>query len=153
MAGHDEFRKKMIDQCGENNYQKAHKHVHLHFVSSESPNGGVFSLNAEEIKLNYGKEEKKLKMHLRSYNVEGESHEDLETQHDENGMEVDKTVLVQEFSVMRRVNFFVADLAVAVKRQGEDRFKNDAVDDELAAALAEDARIGGGRRRVKRSKG
>ena len=101
---------------------------------------------------NKRKEENKLKLYIRSYEVDsGESWDEERTVYNE-GSEMGTNVTIEctEVCTKKRVNFFVADLAIAVKRQGEDRFKSDAVDDELAEALQEDAKITSAKRRRKK---
>ena len=152
IAGHDEFRKKLIEEYGGSNYQKAFKHVHFHFMSSERPTTSHVRLSGGEIALNQGKEENKLKLHIRSYDVEGQDMWQEEKQiTGDDGMAREQTVYCQDFEKRIRINFFVADLCIAVKRQGEDRFKSDVVDDELAAALQADLNMGNRRRKARKT--
>ena len=150
MDGHDEFRKAFIEDYGESKYQAAFKHVHFHFTSSKGGTSHFVKLSAGDLALNKGKEENKLKLHITSYDLEGETWEDTRDIVNDDGMtQNDVDVTCVEFFSFKRINFYVADLAVKVKRQGEDRFKTDAVDDELAAALAADANLEGRRKRAK----
>jgi hypothetical protein len=154
MSGRDEFRKGVIEKYGKDNanYQKAFKHVIFHFTSSERPQR-KFELVASDIKMNEGKEPTHLKLHYQSYVVEGEEIEvEVTTKDSATGMEVDMTVPGIEVTSFSLVNFYVADIGIPVKRSGEDTFKaNQIVDDELAAAMAADANIRGGRRVKKKA--
>ena len=152
IAGHDKFRKRLIEEYGSANYQKAFKHVQFHFMSSERPTSFQVRLSSGEIALNHGKEDKKLKLHIRSYDIEGQDiWEDDRMIRGDDGMERQRKVLCQDYEKKIRINFFAADLCIPVKRQGEDRFKADAVDDELAAALQADLSMGNRRRKTRKT--
>ena len=62
-----------------------------------------------------------MKLYIRSYEVDtGESWEEERTVYKDSEMGTNVTIECTEVSTKKRVNFFVADLAIAVKRQGED---------------------------------
>ena len=65
-------------------------------------------------------------------------------------MEVEEKFTVRELYEKKRILFCVADLAINTKRSGADKFKDDELEvDELAAALAQDAKLGKKKRKKK----
>ena len=96
----------------------------------------------EKIKMNEGKEKNHAKLHFHSYELVGNEKETQRTVVDENDMEMDQSVIAVETSLHACLNFYFADLSLKPKRQGKDHFKMDCEEeDELAAAMARDARI------------
>ena len=159
MDGRDAYRKKLIERFGADKYQSAHKNVVFHFHSSEDPNRR-FEFSTSDLKVNENKEENHMKIQLKLYEVEGDEYEEtrLVQNEDDTGMDTDQTktesVTVYETAKHCRLFFYVADLAMNVKRSGPDEFKNKpSEDDEFAAAMMADAQISSSTKRRKKRGG
>lgn len=149
MNGRDAFRKKFIADNGVHKYQSATKNVVFHLMSSQKPSQ-LFDLKAEDIKINAGKPDGHMAVQFHSYFEEEEFESVRETKTD-TGMDTEEKITVLESTRYIRLSYYCADLGIALKRAGEDAFKEDTtVADELAAAMQADLKFGGGGRRVKK---